>query len=535
MLLQLSIKNFIIIRDLELNFDTGFISFTGETGAGKSIIIDAISLLCGTPSKTSLIMQNETQSIVEGTFNISKLHNLFKEWAEEDDPHITVTRVITKSNRNIAKINGQSIPIKQLQELMKSVINIIGQHETTKFLDSKSQLALLDQLLPTASQTIIQNYHHELQKLKEIERKIKEITIMSTDDSLTEFLKFQLEDIQKQKFKLNEETELRDKKQLYKSHQKKYKDLIAIQNELSTAQHALTHAEQIVTDQLPHYRESYQAALILTQEISHEISQNLTKPICEIDINDIESRLDTIFKYKTKYKAITLNELVEKVSTLKTQIAITENRDAQLKEYNTQRTTQTAIVIALAKQLHLERVKTAQVISQKISETLKSLNFETGSCRFVVEFDDTLLKETGCSKCSILIKPSAGQKEGPITEIASGGELSRIMLAIRSSVMDADNPSSMIFDEIDAGIGGLTALKIGEKIQSLSQKAQVICVTHLPQIAKFANIHFSVAKNTQKNPTEITAKRLKHNEVKAELERMIGGKEMIKEMLTDLK
>ena len=171
MLLHLSIKNFIIIRTLDLHFEAGLTVFTGETGAGKSIIIDAISLLCGTPSNESMIMENESQSIIEGVIDISRVAPLFKEWTAENETQITVTRVIKKSNRAIAKINGQTIPIKQLQELMKSVITIASQHEFTRFLDSKSQLFLLDQFLPLSTHKEITVYQTELQTQSGSKRK----------------------------------------------------------------------------------------------------------------------------------------------------------------------------------------------------------------------------------------------------------------------------------------------------------------------------------------------------------------------------
>ncbi len=530
MLLHLSIKNFIIIRTLDLHFEAGLTVFTGETGAGKSIIIDAISLLCGTPSNESMIMENESQSIIEGVIDISRVAPLFKEWTAENETQITVTRVIKKSNRAIAKINGQTIPIKQLQELMKSVITIASQHEFTRFLDSKSQLFLLDQFLPLSTHKEITVYQTELQILKEIEKQIRDLNALSTDDSLTEFLKFQLEDIKKHDFKLNEEEELRDEKQKHKTAQKEHKDFITLQTDLTTAYNALTHAKPVISDLLSQYQESYLAAITTLEEMTHYIAKSMARPQRDRDINDIESRLDIIFKYKTKYKAPTLNDLIAKLDGIKTQIEVSENRENKLKEYESKKQLQTNQVLELAKEIHTERVQTAANVSQKITGILKDLNFDTGSCTIKTEWDESNIKESGCTKCTILIKPSEGQKEGPISEIASGGELSRIILAIRSCSVDLESPSMMIFDEIDTGVGGLTAIKIGEKIQYLSKKSQVICVTHLPQIAKFANIHFSVSKNTQKSPTEITARLLKKTEVTEELERMIGGKEMIKDL-----
>ncbi len=528
MLLHLSIKNFIIIRNLELDFESGLTVFTGETGAGKSIVIDAISLICGNPSNESLIMEGESQSIIEAVIDITKVHHLFQDWSE--DFHITITRVISKKNRNVAKINGQSIPLKQLQDLMKSVINIASQHEFTKFMDIKSQLALLDQFLPTHTISLFKSYQMELQYLKDIEKQIKELLNTSTEESLTDFLKFQVEDIEKQNFIASEEDKLREEKHAYKTSQKQSKDFQQLQTEITLAHKALCNSAQAIKEHFPDMETDCHSAIALTEEISHQISKKQAEATQRIDINEIESRLDIIFKYKTKYKVSTLRELVDKQNALKTQIEISENKENRLKEYELKRQRQLQIVINIAKEIHEERVKASKIASKKITGSLKDLNFDSGSCTIKLDWDETAIKDSGCSRATILIKPSEGQKEGPISEIASGGELSRVTLAIRSSLADAENIPTLIFDEIDTGVGGLTALKIGEKIQSLSAKSQVICVTHLPQIAKFANIHFSVSKNTQKSPTEMTTRLLNQKEIKQELERMIGGKEMIKNL-----
>lgn len=527
MLTTLRIKNFAIIEDLELHFQPGFTVLTGETGAGKSIIIDALALLLGHPASEDMIRRGADTALIEGMFHLTEIPEPLRPYIDSEEPLILL-RKLSRNKDNLARINQQTVPLKTLKKATASLANIIGQHEHMSLLSEESQRGLLDaQPTPLYEQYKVAFQAYKI-CLDQVEKKEKNHQDLSQK---IDFLRFQLQDLSTPHFKPEEENELGIQKNTLKNlakHQEHLTGLAHTLDELAQLQKtAQKHLDALGPD---HPISKGLAPSLTTQSLEladHrqwvQTEHNALAHLENLDIEAIESRLDVIFKYKTKYKMPSLIALIDYQNTLKAQLLELENTETSQEALLQQLSTLKAQAQKLALALHHHRSQKAHQLGADVENQLKALHFAFPKFEIQVAYQENALTEHGADSITFMISTNPGEPLKPLAKVASGGELSRLMLAIKTVFFHYNPVPTLLFDEIDVGVGGLAATKIGESLQVISKHTQAFCITHLPQIAAYANHHFVVTKTLTQNSTHTQVSLLKPEEKAQELQRMIGG------------
>ncbi|WP_282804217.1 DNA repair protein RecN [Clostridium tetani] len=541
MLLQLNIKNFALIEELSISFERGFNVLSGETGAGKSIIIDAINYVLGGKFNKELIRTGENKTFVEAIFTLENemsKEELIDQNIEYED-WIIVSRESFQSGKSVTKVNGRSILISQLKKITETLLDIHGQHENQNLLDSSNHINYLDYFQEKKIKKPLKEYNLIYEKIKDIEKKIKELSGENSDrEKIVDFLKFQIEEINSANLKEEEEKELEEKFKLLSNSEKftkvlnysyevlKYGEedgssvidtLDLVIRELGSIEKDMNHIEKI--------NRSLENIYYVLEENINEI-RNLKDNIYydEEELNIINSRLYQIGALKKKY-APTIAEVLEYKDKLEKQYEELVHSEKIIEELNKKRTILIKDIKKIALELHTIREEGAIDLEQKVKKELDYIGLEKSTFKVSVELGEEF-KEQGMDGVQFLISTNPGEPLKPLEKVVSGGELSRIMLALKTVFVDKDKIPSVIFDEIDTGISGRVAQSVAEKMYSISQKHQVFCVTHLPQISCFSDIHYLVSKKVEENKTYTIIEKLDSSGKNEELAKMIGGSEV---------
>ncbi|BDR67347.1 DNA repair protein RecN [Clostridium tetani] len=541
MLLQLNIKNFALIEELSISFERGFNVLSGETGAGKSIIIDAINYVLGGKFNKELIRTGENKTFVEAIFTLENemsKEELIDQNIEYED-WIIVSRESFQSGKSITKVNGRSILISQLKKITETLLDIHGQHENQNLLDSSNHINYLDYFQEKKIKKPLKEYNLIYEKIKDIEKKIKELSGKNSDrEKIVDFLKFQIEEINGANLKEEEEKELEEKFKLLSNSEKFTKvlnysyevlkngeengnsvidTLDLVIRELASIEKDMNHIEKV--------NKSLENIYYVLEENINEI-RNLKDNIYydEEELNIINSRLYQIGALKKKY-APTISEILEYKDKLEKQYEELVHSEKIIEELNKKRTILIKDIKKIALELHTIREEGAIDLEQKVKKELDYIGLEKSTFRVSVELREEF-KEQGMDGVQFLISTNPGEPLKPLEKIVSGGELSRIMLALKTVFVDKDKIPSVIFDEIDTGISGRVAQSVAEKMYSISQKHQVFCVTHLPQISCFSDTHYLVSKKVKENKTYTIIEKLDSSGKNEELAKMIGGSEV---------
>lgn len=533
MITHLHIKNFGIIDEENLDFSNGFTVFTGETGAGKSILVDAINILTGETASDSWVKLGADQSIIEGHFKFKATIVALKDYTNEDEEFV-ITRIIRKGKSSITRINGQSISLKTLKEALSPVISIIGQHQFTNLMSDAFQLNILDQTITSETKIIKEKFSQEYAQLRQLK---KELKILETQQDISptqiEFMAFQIKDIGKHELEAEEEDALKNAKKALKNITTTYTKKRECSYHIGQAQEALTLAQH----SLENLGNIFNVTEILTplsdttlaiQDIDYAINQlQLDTDYPDLSADAIEERLSLIFTLKTRYQCQSLPALIDKLDQLKEEYETIKNASAIHDRLKAKYDKQLQACLETSKSWHALREKSALLISKKIETELNDLGFQNAKFRFDLIFVPDKLSSSGASQCCIMVALNPGLGEKPIHKSASGGELSRIMLSIQNVLQSNTGHECIIYDEIDTGVGGEVALKIGEKIKNCCTNKQILCVTHLAQIAQYADHHVKITKESKDNLTKTNSESLNAREVVFELQRMVGGKKLI--------
>ncbi|BDR75786.1 DNA repair protein RecN [Clostridium tetani] len=541
MLLQLNIKNFALIEELSISFERGFNVLSGETGAGKSIIIDAINYVLGGKFNKELIRTGENKTFVEAIFTLENemsKEELIDQNIEYED-WIIVSRESFQSGKSITKVNGRSILISQLKKITETLLDIHGQHENQNLLDSSNHINYLDYFQEKKIKKPLKEYNLIYEKIKDIEKKIKELSGQNSDrEKIVDFLKFQIEEINGANLKEEEEKKLEEKFKLLSNSEKFTKvlnysyevlkngeengnsvidTLDLVIRELASIEKDMNHIEKV--------NKSLENIYYVLEENINEI-RNLKDNIYydEEELNIINSRLYQIGALKKKY-APTIFEILEYKDKLEKQYEELVHSEKIIEELNKKRTILIKDIKKIALELHAIREEGAIDLEQKVKKELDYIGLEKSTFRVSVELREEF-KEQGMDGVQFLISTNPGEPLKPLEKIVSGGELSRIMLALKTVFVDKDKIPSVIFDEIDTGISGRVAQSVAEKMYSISQKHQVFCVTHLPQISCFSDTHYLVSKKVKENKTYTIIEKLDSSGKNEELAKMIGGSEV---------
>ena len=534
MLDSIQVKNVALIDAAEVEFEKGLNILTGETGAGKSILLSSVQLALGAKADKSLIRQGAEYASVTLSFSPSKaqreqLHNLDIDC--EDDILILQRRIYP--TKSVCKINGETVVQKTMQSVAELLIDIHGQREHQAVLKASVQEEMLDAYCMDAILTDLEKTKLLYQEYKDLEKQLLDLEGQDTNrERELDFARFELDEIQKAELKLHEDEELQEQYERL-SNAKKIKDSVGNANDvLCSSNQSILNSLSLVLRDLSQVKD-YDAELAQVysqlsdvenslQDCGHFLDRYLDRFGLESgDLAAVTERLNLINHLKDKY-GNSLEDILQYAAHLTDKIEQIENREQYLIDKQKELEKLKAEYESYSQKLHKMRAKMAKDLSDKMMQALADLNFE--QCRFEVEceYRKDQMKKNGCSYITFMISLNRGEPLKPLAAVASGGELSRIMLAFKSVFADKDQTETLVFDEIDAGISGKTAWKVSEKLAVLRNNHQVICITHLPQIAAMADVHFCIEKSSSDERTSTTVKKLDENDSIAEIGRLLG-------------
>ncbi len=538
MIKSLRIRNLATIEDIELNLKKGFSILTGETGAGKSIIIDGIRLVLGEKGSPDMIRTGKKETSVEVIFPFQQKMANFKNFFPESENELFVQRKISQQRAGKGYINGILVPIKKLKEIGRDLVDIYGQNDHVFLLNLEYQLNYLDDFASAFS--FKKDVSRLAQELKKLLREKKGLETKERErEQRLDFLDFQIKEIEKAQLRRGEEEELRQSRNILKNAEKigilVEKALEISYNQENSISSLLAQLQNIVnglTDFDKTFKEADKAISQFSITIG-EFSDFLIKfeekqTTAPEKLEETEERLSQIEKLKRKYGA-SVDDILsyldrakqeyEDLSTSQEKLAELEKEiEKKFKEYK-----------ANAEKLSSLRKKSARKLEKEVEKEIIILGMKRARFKIKIETflptPDTMekVKESGTEDVEFLISPNPGEELRPLRKIASGGELSRVMLALKTIGKEIEKLRTLIFDEIDSGIGGKTAEFVAQKLKKLSNQHQIICISHLPQIASFATHHYRIDKKVSKERTFTTVKKLSFEERVTEIARLLAG------------
>ncbi|AUN17842.1 DNA repair protein RecN [Clostridium botulinum] len=538
MLLQLNIKNFALIEELSISFDKGFNVLTGETGAGKSILIDAISYVLGGKFNRDLIRTGENKTYVEAIFSIENesTERILKDQGIDFEDILIIGRETFQYGKSIAKVNAKSVLLANLKEITSTLLDIHGQHENQNLLSCENHINYLDYFSEKELYSIMEKYKSEYLNLLNIENKIKELSggDESEREKLMDFLKYQIKEIGESNLKEGEEEKLDNKflelsnaekisKVLNNSYGILYGGLEEESSAFDSLGYVIREMESINSiDKITSICQSLKDAYYIIEESIRnigDIKDNIYYDENELD--RINSRLFQISTLKKKY-GTTIKEIIEYKDKIEKQYEDMINSEEIIEKLNNDRKKVLNNLKEIAMQMHNVRVKYAEELEVRVKEELSYVGLSKTRFKINVDLVSSFFK-SGCDKVEFYVSTNPGEPLKPLDKVVSGGELSRIMLALKTVFVDKDKIPSVIFDEIDTGISGVVAQSVGEKMYSISHGRQVFCITHLSQIACMSDNHYYIHKEVLQDKTYTKVTKLSKEDKEIEIGRMIGG------------
>ncbi|EKS39307.1 DNA repair protein RecN [Staphylococcus epidermidis] len=537
MLQTLSIKQFAIIDELDINFSDGLTVMSGETGSGKSIIIDAIGQLIGMRASSDYVRHGEKKAIIEGIFDIDESKdaiNILESLAiDVDEDFLLVKREIFSSGKSICRINNQTVTLQDLRKVMQELLDIHGQHETQSLLKQKYHLQLLDDYADNQYSDLLNQYQLSYNQYKNKRKELEELE--SADQALLQrldLMKFQLEELTEASLKEGEVDQLEsDIKRIQNSEKlnlalnnahQVLTDESAIPDRLYELSNYLQTINDIVPEKFVRLKEDIDQFYYILEDAKHEIYDEMANT--EFDeqvLNEYESRMNLLNNLKRKYgKDIT--ELIAYQSKLANEIDKIENYEQSTSQLREEIKTLYNEVIDIGKKLSQERRRVARELRDHIVSEIQNLQMKDANLEISFKpLDEPTIE--GIEFVEFLISPNRGEPLKSLNKIASGGELSRIMLALKSIFVKSRGQTAILFDEVDSGVSGQAAQKMAEKMRDIAQYIQVICISHLPQVASMCDHHLLISKASNADRTTTQVKELKDENKIDEIARMISG------------
>lgn len=539
MLQELSIKDFAIIDEIQISFQPKMTVLTGETGAGKSIIIDALGLLAGGRGSTEFIRKGEKKAVIQGLFTLPReanTYNILEEYGiDSEDGQIILQRDLYRGGRNICRINGMMVNLATLRKVGETLIDIHGQNEHQELMKPENHIDLLDEYdkktseLRNQYQVVYQNYR----KLK-LSMEKKEADEKAWAQRL-DMLNFQVKEIGEAGLKINEEDELVEEKNkldnfqaihdaLELSYQILSGEKIDVVGNLGNAMNELSDVSDL-SENLQEINTKISDAFYSLEDVARDISDELDSMEWNGErLNEIEERLELIHQLKRKY-GDTIEDILHYHIRIVKELREMENAEQNSEKQERQLSEALEKVKELAIKLSKQRKKSAKKLEKMIHEQLSALYMDKAV--FEVKFlNNSKLYSKGIDKVEFYIQTNPGEEMGPLAKIASGGELSRIMLALKTIFSQKMGVTSIIFDEVDTGVSGRVAQAIAEKISQISNNSQVLCITHLSQVAAIADNHYYISKSVNDGRTETSLEELDEKQKIREIARMLSGSEI---------
>jgi DNA repair protein RecN len=522
MITTLHIKNVGIIDDLTIELDKGFNVLTGETGAGKTLIIDSINIISGGRFSKEIIRRGEEYSFVE--------LNLFLENDDEfPDGNVVISREVHLNGRNICKINGRLVTVTELKNFMSNIIDIHGQNDNLKILSKMYQIDYLDNYCGKDLLKLKLDYSEKYSKYLEIKKKLKEnLSDNKERERKLDLLQYEFDEIDNANLKIDEENELNEKRNIYLNSEKISTSISQTVDSSDKAMAMIGNAVKAI-EKIANIDSKYDKKLeeirniyYELEEFSHEINlMNDDMYFDENEINELESRIDLIHTLKRKY-GNSIEEILRYKDSIETEINRINNLDEENEKLKNELEQVIGSMNTISLKMHDFRSDISVKLNDRINCELVDLEMKNAKFNAKVKLVDDF-NQFGRDDVEFYISPNVGEEENELSKIASGGEMSRIMLAIKNVLANTDDTPVLIFDEIDTGISGKAAKSVGKKLRRIGEMHQVICITHQPSIAAVGNSNYFIYKNTIDGRTATAVKKLNKEEVVEEIARISNG------------
>lgn len=553
MLLELNIENFAIIENMKIEFEPGLNVLTGETGSGKSIIIDSLGLVLGQRANKDIIKRGKDRAFIEAVFSSydEETKDLLLEYGIESGDLVVVSKEIREKGPTITRVNNRTVTSQILSKISSHLIDIFAQHESISLMDNKNQLKLVDDFSGKDQGELLENLKYLVHEINSLKNEYHEKSTMEQNkDREIDLLEYQIKEIEDAGLSDYDDEELYDDFNVLNNMTDtliKLSEAKALINEGYETSSLEDILDKVIANvvEVTRYNKDLKEVEENLEDIRFRISdiaKDLDRYVSSSEVDEerlqfLRERIDLVNNLKLKYgnnvKAI--NSFYEEISE---RLRFLQNFEDNLNKLLKKIEEKEAEATVLAEKISQKRKKTSEILEKKVEEEINKLNIK--DAKFKIEIKEKELSFDGIDKIEFLIAPNLGQDLMPMAKVASGGEMSRIMLGFKSIIAEKDNIPTLVFDEIDTGISGKTAQIVGNKIKEVSKDRQVIVISHLPQIVALADTHFAIKKDVVNNSTISTIDKLNYDERVNEVARLIGGMnvseiaiETAKEMIGD--
>ena len=553
MLLELNIENFAIIENMKIEFEPGLNVLTGETGSGKSIIIDSLGLVLGQRANKDIIKKGKDRAFIEAVFSSydEETKDLLLEYGIESGDLVVVSKEIREKGPTITRVNNRTVTSQILSKISSHLIDIFAQHESISLMDSKNQLKLIDDFSGKDQGQLLENLKDLVHEINSLKNEYHEKSTMEQNkDREIDLLEYQIKEIEDAGLSDYDDEELYDDFNVLNNMTDtliKLSEAKALINEGYETSSLEDILDKVITNvvEVTRYNKDLKEVEENLEDIRFRISdiaKDLDRYVSSSEVDEerlqfLRERIDLVNNLKLKYgnNVKSINSFYEEISE---RLRFLQNFEDNLNKLLKKIEEKEAEALVLANKISQKRKKTSEILEKKVEEEINKLNIK--DAKFKIEIKEKELSFDGIDKIEFLIAPNLGQDLMPMAKVASGGEMSRIMLGFKSIIAEKDNIPTLVFDEIDTGISGKTAQIVGNKIKEVSKDRQVIVISHLPQIVALADTHFAIKKDVVNNSTISTIDKLNYDERVNEVARLIGGMnvseiaiETAKEMIGD--
>ena len=525
MLIELNINNFALIQELSVEFGAGFNILSGETGAGKSILIDTIDYVLGGKFSKDQIRYGEDKTIVEAVFSIEndEIYEVLEELGIEKDEMLIIRRETTLHGKSLIKVNNRSIVLSQLKKIREKLLDIHGQHQNQNLLNKGTHILYVDEFYYDKIKDLLKEYGVLRDNYLENIEKINSLTGNKDGEKLADYIKFQIEDIEKANLKVNEEEDLKDEFNMLSNAEKISNSLVKSYGYLNSSNEGISVLEglskviselslvenhsEIIREKKSQIEEAFYSLEEVTREI-RDVGSEIQYD--EDRLAQINERIYTISLYKKKY-GNSIQEILDNLKNLKEKYNELVNAEEIVNKLKEELIVIEEKMKVIGNKLHDLRVEAAEILEVNIKKELSYVGLEKAIIKIEVNLTDEM-NSRGYDEVQFLVSANPGEPLKPLEKVLSGGELSRIMLALKCVFVDKDKIPTLIFDEIDTGVSGSVAFSIGKKMQELSKQVQVFCVTHLAAVAACAHQHYIVEKHQDDDSTTTSIHELEEKE-----------------------
>ncbi|HBF0379719.1 TPA: DNA repair protein RecN [Clostridioides difficile] len=538
MILELYMKNCALVEELRLNIDKNLNILTGETGSGKSIIIDALGLCLGDKYDRSFLRKGTDKGLVEAVFFSDNryLKKILEEndISMEDDNLLVITRLIYSDGKSTARVNGRTVKVSLLKEIASTLIDIHGQHQNQALFNKDTHLKFLDLFGENELEEFKIAYKKVYHKYSEVKKVLNCLTENKDEMQIQreiDLLRFQINEIEAANLNKNEYEDLLKQREVYRNSEKIYNNLNSSYSKLHNGEYNVIDLIGLASKELndiskydsvlSEYSDTVERIMYELQDISGEIRNYKDNIDFEpYELEQIELRIDEINNLRRKY-GDSIDDIFEYYGKIKDRLDEILNRDERVEQLRSKLMNIEEDLKIKASKLTKARIEVATTLEKILLDELKSLNMK--NVMFKVNFEKGPFTLDGVDDIEFMISFNLGEDIKPIYKVASGGEMSRFMLAFKTILADIDDIDTLVFDEIDTGISGIAAQIVGEKLSDIAKKKQIICITHLPQIAANADTHYCIEKDTSNNRTFTNVSKLNESQRKNEIARLIAG------------